>query len=362
MESLMAQSSLTKEQFLERINQQPQNSIVEISYVEINGFELPVDTIKNVKFENVEWSKIDAHNKKFINVTFEDCKLKNINMRKMQFENVTFKNCELINVVMNGSKIDTIVFEASKIISTDSNVDNSYTDLMADNLTFIKSELKNLNFFESKGQFSFESSELSGVSGYGLKAGSSIKIVDSKIIDMDFSVSELLFVDIKDSHIIESKINDSSIGKVVLEGNTFKRFSIASEEKYGTIKVTKTAGITVHGTGPVKDTYIADCVTGTDIYIAEMEFENVKIENCKMKDVTFSDTKGKTMLISHVNTYEFDLENAEIDTLILKDVRIRGKIYMQNAKVKNYEAYNVTVDEGVKIKDKGANFKIITTN
>ena len=62
----MAQSNLTKEQFLERINQQTQNSIVEISYFEINDFELPVDMIKNIKFENVEWSKIDAHNKKFI--------------------------------------------------------------------------------------------------------------------------------------------------------------------------------------------------------------------------------------------------------------------------------------------------------
>jgi len=171
MEPLMAQSSLTKEQFLERINQQSQNSIAEISYFEISSFELPVDEIKNVKFDNVEWSKIDAHNKRFINVTFEDCKMKNINMRNMQFENVTFKNCELINVVMNGSKIDTIVFEGSKIISTDSNIDNSYTDLMAENLTFIKSELKNRYFFESKGQFSFESSELSGVSGYGLKTG-----------------------------------------------------------------------------------------------------------------------------------------------------------------------------------------------
>jgi len=358
----MAQSSMTKEQFLERLNQQGQNAITEINGFEISGFEFPVETIKNIKFENVEWSKIDAHNKKFINVTFEDCKLKNINMRNMQFENVSFKNCELINVVMNESKIDTMIFDRTKIISTDSNVHNSYRKLNAEKLIFIKSELKNISFFESKGQFSFESSELVDVSGYGLSTGSSIKISDSKIIGMNFSDSDLLFVDIKDSHIIESKINDSSIGMVILDSNTFKRFSIASEEKYGTIKVTKTAGITVHGTGPVKDTYIADCVTGTDIYIAEMEFENVKIENCKMKDVTFSDSKGKTMLISHVDTYEFDLENAEIDTLILKDVRIRGKIYMQNAKVKNYEAYNVTVDDGVKNKDKGANFKIITTN
>jgi len=358
----MAQTSMTKEQFLERLNQQEQNRVTEISYFEISGFELPAKIIKNVKFENVEWSKIDAHNKKFSNVTFEDCKLQNINMRNMIFENVTFKNCELVNVVMNESKIDIMKFENTKVISTDSNIDNSYTDLMADKLIFIKSELKNLNFFESKGQFSFESSELSNVSGYGLKTGSSIKIVDSKIIDMDFSVSDLSFVDVKNSHIIESKINDSSIEKIDLEGNTFKRFSISSGRTYGFIKAIRNADVTVHGTGPVKDTHIKECVTGTDIYIAEMEFVNVNIEDCKVRDLTFSDSKGKTMTISHVNTYELDLENAEIDTLILKDVRIRGKIYMQNAKVKNYEAYNVTVDEGVKNKDKGANFKIETTH
>jgi len=358
----MAQSTITKEQFLERLNQQEQNRVTESSDFEISDFELPAKTIKNVKFENVEWSKIDAQNKKFSNVTFEDCKLKNINMRNMEFENVRFKNCELINVVMNGSKINTIVFEESKITSTDSNIDNSYTDLMADNLIFIKSELKNLNFFESKGQFSFESSELSNVSGYGLKTGSSIKIVDSKIIDMDFSVSDLSFVDIKDSHIIESKINDSSIGKVILEGNTFKRFPIASKRKYGAIRAVRNANIAVKGTGPIKDVYIADCVTNTKVSIIEMEFENTKIENCKLKGLVFFDTKGKIMVISHVDTYKFDLEDAEIDTLILKDVRIRGKIYMQNAKIKNYEAYNVTVDEGVKNKDKGANFKIETTH
>lgn len=283
-------------------------------------------------------------------------------MRNAYFENVKFKNCELLNVVMNEAQIDEMLFDNTKIISTDSNVHNSYRKLNAEKLIFIKSELKKISFFESKGQFSFESSSLSDVSGYGLHAGSSIKVFDSKIVDMNFSDSDLLFVDIKDSHIIESKINDSSIGKVILEGNTFKRFPIASKRKYGEIKVTKTAGIAVHGTGPVKDTYIGNCVTGTYVYISEMEFENVKIENCKISEVTFFDTKGKTMIISHVNTYTLDLEDAEIDTLILKDVRIRGKIYMKNAKVKNYEAYNVIVDEGVKNKDKGTNFKIESTN
>jgi len=362
METVMAQSSMTKEELLERINQQKDNVTLEISYVEINDFELPVDVIKNIKFENVEWKNIDASNKKFVNVSFEDCQLKNINMRDMQLENVTFKNCELNNVVMNDSKINTIVFDHSKIISTDSNVHNSYRKLNAEKLIFIKSELQNISFFESKGNFNFESSELSSIAGYGLQKGSSIKISDSKIYNMNFSDSDLLFVDIKDSHIVESKINDSSIGKVILEGNTFKRFPIASEEKYGTISVTKTGEITVHGTGPVKDTYIADCVTGTDIYLGEMEFENVKVERCKVKDLTFSETKGKTMVISHVNTYELDLEAAEIDTLILKDVRIRGKIYMANAKVKNYQATNVIVDDNVRIKDKGASFKIETTH
>ena len=361
MEPLMAQSNITKEQFSERLEQQTQDSRIEISSFEINDFKFPVDTIKNITFENTHWNNIDAHQKKFINITFEDCKLKNINMRNMYFENIKFKNCELTNVVMNSSTIDAIIFENSKIISTDSNIDNSYTDLNVGNLMFVKSDLKNINFFESKGQFSFESSELSGVSGYGLKTGSALKIVESKIIDMDFSVSDLDFVDIQNSHIIESKINDSSIGKINLEGNTFKRFSISSGRTYGSIKAIRNADVTVHGTGPVKDTYIKGCVTGTDIYIAEMEFVNVNIEDCKVRDVTFSDSKGKTMTISHVNTYELDLENADIDTLILKDVRIRGKIYMQNAKVKNYEAYNVTVDEGVKNKDKGANFKIETT-
>lgn len=362
MNPTMAQSILTKEQFSDRLKQQSHNSTLEVSYFKINNFEFPANSIKNIRFDNVEWNNIDSQGIKFSNITFESCKLKNINMRDMRFENVKFKGCELTNVVMNNSVMDTIVFEDSKIIGADSNADNSYTNLNAENILFIGSELKNVNFFESKGKFSFKSSELSSVSGYGLKSGSSLKIMESKIVDMDFSVSDLLFVDIKDSHIIESKINDSSIGKVILEGNTFKRFPIASGRTYGSVKATQNANIAVKGTGPIKDVYIADCVTNTKVSIIEMEFENLKIENCKLKGLVFFDAKGKTMVISHVDTYKFDLEDAEIDTLILKDVRIRGKIYMQNAKVKNYKAHNVVVDEKVKIKDKGANFKIESTN
>lgn len=362
MEPTMAQPNLTKEQFSERLQKQEQDSKLEISSLEINGFEFPIKKIKNITFNNVEWSNIDSHEARFINVTFENCKLKNINMRNMHFENVKFKNCELLNVVMNEARIDEMVFENTKIISTDSNSHHSYRKLNAEKIIFIKSELKNINFFESKGQFSFESSSLSGVSGYGLSTGSSIKILDSKIIDMNFSDSDLLFVNIKDSHIIESRINDSSIGAVLLEENTFKKFSIASQKTYGTIKAIKNSDVAVSGTGPVSDVYIADCIPKTRIAILKLEFENAKINNCKVKDLAFFDAKGKTMVISHVDTFELDLEDAEIETLILKDVRIRGKIYMQNAKVKNYEAHNVVVDEKVKIKDKGANFKIESTS
>ena len=362
MGAVIAQASFTKEQFLESLNQGSQEHISELSGFEIADFQLPVETIRNIKFENVEWSNIDASNKHFIDVTFEDCRLKNINMRNAQFENVKFKNCELINVVMNQSIIDTFIFENSKIISTDNNIDNSYTDLKATKLIFINSELNNLNFFESKAEFIFESTTLIDVSGYGLLTGSSITMADSKAIGMDFSVSDLLFVDIKDSIIKESKINDSSIGKVILEGNTFKRFPIASKKTYGTIKASRNSNLAVRGTGPVKEVYISECVTKSDIYLSKMEFENIKIENCKVKEVTFFDAIGKIMVISHVITDKLDLEDAVIDTLILKDVRIRGKIYMQNAKVKNYQAINVIVDEGVRNKDKGANFKIETTH
>ena len=112
--------------------------------------------------------------------------------------------------------------------------------------------------------------------------------------------------------------------------------------------------IKMRGSGPVKSVNISDCT--------EMKFDNADIKNCKSPRFIFFETKGKKMTVSNMGVGVFNLQEAEIDHLIFGNIVIEYKIYMKNVRVKNYEAHNVTVLKGAEIKDKGTNFKIISTH
>lgn len=359
--AVLPTNNISANEFKELLNIDSNNTRHLISNFKINDFIFPEQTITNIYFKNTIWNNIDAKNRVFTNIAFEDCTLSDINFRNMEFENIEFKNCTLTNVVMNQSKIDKITFDNCNIASTDTNIENNYRELNAESIIFKNSQLKGINFYESKANFIFQSSKLNDVSGYGLQSGSSIIIKDSDIFDFNFSDSSLSILEIYNSNIKESKVNDSTIGNVILENNEFYSFPIASSKKYGTITVKNTSEITVHGTGPVKDVSITECKKYKDIYISEMIFDNALVENCRVPRITAFEIKGKKLTISNVDTHTLDLEEAEIDHLILNNVNIEGEIYASDAKIKKYEAHNVTVQEGVIIKDKGANFKIETT-
>ena len=67
------------------------------------------------------------------------------------------------------------------------------------------------------------------------------------------------------------------------------------------------------------------------------------------------------MMLKNINLYRMDLSESNIENLRLDNVTVRGKLNYEDAKVKNYEAKNVTVNEGVEIESNGANIKIETT-
>lgn len=348
-------------EFKQLINKTSTTNNINISNFLIENFSYLNENIENINFKDTEWNNIDAHGSHMKNITFNDCTLSDINFRNTKLENVSFTNCKLINVVLNESTIDNITFTKSKIINTDTNINNNHIKITAKTISFIDSELYGLDFYRSKAHFIFDSSILKDVSSYGLMPGSNLTIKNSNVSDVDFSNSNLDSLLITGSTIKESKINDADIKTIIIEDNSFERFSIASNKKYGSVKVSNTSEITVHGTGPVTDVLISGCPSYKDIYISEMNFINAKIENCKIPKLTAFDIIGSKLTLSNMEVFSLDLEDAKIDQLILDNVVIRGKIYAKNATVNKYEAHNVTVLDNVAYENNGSNFKITNT-
>ena len=331
-----------------------------LSHFKIAGFEFPVAEIQNVHFKDVHWSNISAKGRIFKNITFSDCKLENINYRNVKFDNVVFDNCELINVVMSQAEVNHATYKNSRIISTDPNTENNHRNLSAGKISFINSELRGLNYYHSKGDFIFEDSKLNDVRGYGLVKGSSITIIGSKLNYFDFSDSTLDSLIVRGSSVDESKLNGGIIDSIILENNDFKKFPIA-EGQYKTLTANKTKNIII-GSSSVVNAEINNCGDTSDLFLGGMKnFTSISISGCDPSEFVFFDVVGKELKISNMEAHIFDFENASLDTLVLNNVTIAGKIISKNSKIKNYIPHNVKVLDGVKVIDKNSNIKIITT-
>jgi len=324
----------------------------------ITNIGLPVDKIENKTFSGVEWSHVDASKRSFSNILFKDCSINNVDFSDAVFENVRFKNCSFKNVILNRLKADIIVFENTEIAGIDSDSEESFLNMDVDEFRVIGSSVKKINAYGSRVNFVFRGVEIEDVSGYRLKPGSSILMDHSNAELMDFSNSVLDFLEIEDSNILDSRINNTAIGRVILIDNRFRGFSIAGGKKYGEVKVYNTSEISVRGAGPVENILISNCSDRKDVYIAKMIFVNSRIEKCSIDVLTSFDAIGQNMIIKDVNMDEFDIENIDIDNLSLENVHIESYIYMNNANVKNYSAKNITLGKDVSIKGDGANFKI----
>lgn len=360
MEPVMAffsKNNLTADEFVSYIKKEQQGGgVVKLTNFEIKGFVFPFKEIKSAHFKNVLWQDIDSSGKIFEKILFEDCELRNINLEGVIIREVTFRNCTLHNVVMNKAKISKLVFEKSKLISTDSNIMHSYRNMVADTIIFTDTELNNINFFDSKGKFYFVGAKLNDVSGMGLMEGSALYFHNTNAFDIDFSDSKLTTLEVKHSTIKESKANNCTIGKVVLEGGDLK-FPIAEGHRYDTVFAKGTSNVVIGGT-PINEAIITGCGRSDNIDVAGMTFDKMVINDCSPTNFSFHDSKGKFVSISNMDAVEFDLEDMDVDHLILENIHISARLYYGNAKIKKLETKNISFDSDIKIKSDGANFEI----
>ncbi|MCW8899162.1 MAG: pentapeptide repeat-containing protein [Gammaproteobacteria bacterium] len=331
-----------------------------ISNFTISNFEYPSDIIKNITIKNTKWKNITANNRIITDVEFEDCALEDINFKNTKFKNITFKNCTLKNVIMNESFIINMVFINCELLGSSSNINNSYIKLKSDTIKFINSSLKNIDFYQSKSHFIFENSKLNDVSGYGLLTDSKITITDSNIYDMDFSNSKLTSIKIKNSIIKDSKINNSTIYTIDSENNIYDSFPITDISMGKSLSSNNDQQLTIGGN--IKIIKISNCKGYKDLYLGELDFETIDINNCKTPDFTAFDSTGERMSINGLDAYNLNLNRIKIKQLNLNNISVENKLYNKDAQVNQYNASGITVNKNIKRKSNGANFEIVNTN
>lgn len=352
-------NTLNVDEFYHLINEENKKNkkIAQINNIEISGFTLTDRHIENIHFSDTNWNNINAENKMFNNVVFEDCTLTNINLRNSRLINVVFKNCNLKNVVLNNSTIENLRFENSKLLSTDTNVKNSYRELIADKVIFDESELKNINFFDSKAEFYFNNSKLDDVTGMGLKSGSALYFNNVNAFDIDFSSSSLLTLEVKNSTIKNSKANGCDIDRLLFKDSQLD-FPISDGIKFDTVISKNTGNVIISGT-PIRKTHISDCPKNTNtIFVGGDTFESIVIENCNSSEIVFFESTGKYVSIDNTDVSWLDFSASNIEQLKLNNVNIRNKLYYDSTIVKELEATNISFGDNMKHRHKDANIEI----
>jgi len=352
-------NTLNVDEFYQLIDEETKKNekTAQIDNIEISGFTLTDKHIENIRFSNTNWNNINAENKTFNNVVFEGCSFDNINLRNSTLINVVFKNCTLKNVVLNNSTIKNLRFEKSKLISTDPNVKNSYRNLVADKITFEETELKNINFFDSKVEFYFNNSKLDDITGMGLKSGSALYFDNVNAFDIDFSSSTLSILEVKNSNIKNSRANGCSIGRLLLEDSELD-FPIADGKSFDSVISKNTGNVITSGT-PVKTTHISGCPKDTaTVFVGGDTFDLIEIENCNANEIVFFESNGKNVSIENADVYMLDFRLSTIDHLKLNNINIRTELYYDSSKIKKLEATNISFGDGLEHTREGSNIEI----
>ncbi|HFB65353.1 MAG TPA: hypothetical protein ENJ60_07410 [Aeromonadales bacterium] len=350
---------LNASELQEMLNVDKEKDRMILENITISNLDFPETTVSEITFSNTDWKHINGEGRVFNILTFKDCKLEDINFRKIKAKILKFINCELINVVTRKSEVDYLIFKNSKIISTDSNIEHNWWEMKTDKVEITDSDLENISFYDGVGKFYIKQSKLEFVDGRGLKKGSLLEIYDVKATRMDFSNSYLDHLIIKNSFINDSKVNESYIKKVVLDNNNFYDTAITDIKECNFVKADNISELTVGG--DVEELKISNCRNGSDVFIADSQFDTVEIEQCNTDEFLAFEAKINTMKLSNMYINRFNINNSNIKSLELNNITISKKLYTKNTQVENYKAINVTVKEGIKRKTGGENITIKST-
>ncbi len=353
---------LDADEFSNLLDELPQGLISDrqIKRTTLERQELPDQPLENIHFRSCKWDSVDAHKKTFKNIIFEDCELTNVNMRNATLNNVQFIRSNLHNVVMNKSRLEQVKFINSELTSSDSNIDNSYNEIIADEILFKDSKLTNIGFFEAKATFRFEGCILYDVSGAGLLDSSALYINKTQGSILDFRQSNLTMLEVIDSTIDKrSSAGGGNIKNIRVE-NSKLEFSLGDNSNIENAVFENSGNVVVGGGANIKKVVVNNCPKNTYwLDVGGDNFGSIEIENCHVTDLSFSSSSGKIISIKNSSMNVLDFRKSNIEKLILENVSVRGKIKYQKTNIKNFESKNVSFGKNIKVWNENSNIEII---
>jgi uncharacterized protein YjbI with pentapeptide repeats len=218
-----------------------------IAKVTLENMTLPMTKLEDIHFKSCKWNGVDAKGLSLSKIVFESCEFINVNLSGANLKQVIFLNSSLKNVIMNNVSATKINFVNSKISSSDSNIDNSYNGLTADEIIVDRTELFNLNFFEAKAVFRFNKANLNDITAQSLQPGSALYFKDTHASDVNFDGSILDILEIKDSTIDKrSSVGGGSIKNIRVE-NSKLEFSLGDNSNIESAVFENSGDIVVGG-------------------------------------------------------------------------------------------------------------------
>lgn len=351
---------LDADEFISLLNELPQGSISDrqIKSTSLENQRLPDRVLENIHFKSCKWHGVDAHEKTFRNVIFEDCEFNNVNMRSANLSNVQFIKSSLHNVVMNKSKLGQVKFINSELISTDTNIDNSYNEIIADEILFKDSKLTAIGFFEAKAIFRFEGCFLYDVSGAGLLEGSALYINKTQGSILDFRRSNLTTLEIIDSTIDKRSSGGGGSIKNIRVVNSKLEFALGYTSNIESAVFENSGDVVVGGGKNSNSVTIKNCPKETYVINAGGGIDKLEIENCYVSAIRFTDSTGKYVSLKNVSTHSMDFRDSNIEKLILDNVSIRGEIEYTKTQLGKLEQNNLSFGRKMDVYREGSNIDI----
>jgi uncharacterized protein YjbI with pentapeptide repeats len=189
----------------------------------------------------------------------------------------------------------------------------------------------------------------------GLKAGSKVLIEDSKIgPNSQFDHSNILSFTMRNSTVIDSKMNNATVDEIIIE-DTKMDFPIA-DGKINKIQMRAVDQIKLGGS-KINSLFIDDCKDNYGVYLYDIIFKSIIINNCPTEKMDISDAKGEKLNIRKMDTINADFSKLVVKELTMNDITINSKADFSGALAEESVVTNFSIKQGSKVNMDGTNIK-----
>lgn len=183
----------------------------------IDGARINKATLSDFNFTKIDFKNFGGEETKLINGSFKNCSFSDATFDRAILENITFDNCKFFDTTFVSAMLKNIKFINCEISNS------ALFHLKDSDIEFINTKIfdNEYKFSDSHIKMRLIDSELKNTDIRSLKEGSSIYMDNSKIHNVNFTRSNLLFF-----KAINSKITNSSAGSAQIEDFTIQNSEV----------------------------------------------------------------------------------------------------------------------------------------